>query len=142
MFQGKEWGTVLRFWADDIHGAYRNLIEWQDPSRSARLGRTVGPTMHGASIIMVISLLERLVLDCLRRGAAGPVAEVRLAHSGWRGQLGLSGSWDGWSLLEGVVSLRNCFAHEYGRITARQSQPIQDFPAELAAGGVKVTLVN
>ena len=92
---------------------------------------------------MLVSLLERLVLDLLTaNNPQGQATQVRLQDPAWRGQLNLDVNWDGWRLLDGVVALRHCFAHEFGRVTARQRNAIVSLQADLGAGGVSVTLLN
>ena len=139
MFRGKEWGTVLRFWADGLPSAFRNYSNGEAPDRQERLLKAVAPTLPGAGIVMLISLLERIVLDLLQEVRDESVDQVKLTEAGWRHELGVN-SWDGWDALAGLVALRHCFAHEYGRVTSRQRPHIAAFLAQLEAGLINVTI--
>jgi len=144
MFSGKEWGTVIRFWADNLPSAFKHYAIGEGGDRQQRLETTAGPMIPATGIIMFVSLAERLALDALQahRISIGgdSVDTVRLTDGNMWNELGVDTSWDGWRVISGLVALRHCFAHEYGRVTARQHSNVTTFHSELSSGALTVTI--
>ena len=84
LYTGKEWGTVLRFWADGLQAAYQHYVDGEGVDRQKRLRKTVDPTLHGAGVLMIVSLVERLVLDLIQATQVSAPDTVRLSDAGWR----------------------------------------------------------
>lgn len=92
---------------------------------SHRLSKSVYPAIVGAKVIMVVSLLERLVIDV--ENCPGNTPSTSLVMKDKLLNLGFDKNWYGWEELAGIMSLRHCFAHEFGKITDRQCQKLIGF---------------
>jgi len=101
------------------------------------LPKVVGPVITGTGIVMTVSFLERVILDSLRRSSS-EINWVKLNNDNWRRELGMNLEWPGWPLIDGLTSLRHCFAHEYGRVTQRQLTPLKNLSRDLAAHPIQI----
>ena len=67
--------TTLRFIIDNLPHAVDNMIRAQGKERQERLRESVVPVMLGSSIILGISLLERLVTDIISQTPPSGLAQ-------------------------------------------------------------------
>ena len=117
--------TALRYISDHLQQGVKNEMGVVDNAYSQRLNDSVLPAIIGAKVVMVISLLERLVIDVENmpnnRVSKSHILKDKLLN------LGFNSNWYGWQELDGLMSLRHCFAHEFGKVTKRQQSNIQNF---------------
>ena len=133
--------TALRFWCDNLKHAIDNYLALEVKSeRTTRLQSAVTPMVPGASVVVGISLSERLVMDLVyqEKGGMGIAPRISFGElTTWRSVLGLDPKWYGWHLLVNFIRLRHCFAHEYGRLTEKQDKHIREFLACLKSQAIK-----
>ena len=99
-----------------------------------RLKKSVLPVVMGTKIVMVLSLIERLVIDVEKMPDNVALKSHLLKNKLLN--LGFKEDWYGWYELEGFLALRHCFAHEFGQVTDRQKIPIKEFFDKLNKGEV------
>jgi hypothetical protein len=132
--------TALRFISDNLQPAINNFISLQGKNRQIRLRETVEPVMLGASLILGISLLERLVSDLKSQkphSGASPNPNIPYKKlQDWQSYLNLNPNWYGWHELANFYRLRHCFAHEFGRLSNRQMQHVNNFLKKLLSGSI------
>lgn len=133
--------TILRFIIDHLQTTVDNFISLLGKKQQSRLRESVIPLMPGFSIILGISLLERLVIDLISRTPHSGVAEDPTVPAvgnlrGWQSHLDLDPKWYGWSELGNFIRLRHCFAHEFGHLTNRQEAEVRNFLAKLQRGAI------
>lgn len=139
MLVGREWGVFLRFWSDQFPSVFRNFVHGEGEERGAALTAAVSPVLSGVGIIMIVSFLERQILDELR-ARNSKIKEVKLSNQDWVSVLGVDSTWPGFPLLEALTKLRHCFAHEYGRATNRQSSALASIANQLAANPITLPI--
>jgi hypothetical protein len=124
--------TALRYMSDRLQEGVVNEMGIVDNPYSQRLNDSVLPAIIGAKVVMVISLLERLVIDVENmpnnNASQSHVLKDKLIN------LGFNANWYGWEELNGLMSLRHCFAHEFGQVTSRQKNNIQNFEDAFSKG--------
>jgi len=133
--------TVLRFMIDNLQNAIDNFISLQGRQRKQRIFESVKPAIPGISIILGISLLERLVEDLISQKPHSGISPNQNIPSvgqlrNWQSHLNLDPNWHGWSELGNFFRIRHCFAHEFGRLTTRQKKHIKRFLKELQKGSI------
>ncbi len=126
--------TALRYMSDHLEeGIVNEIGDGIDPY-CQRLQNSVLPVVIGTKVVMVISLIERITIDVENMSGNTPsqshILRDKLVN------LGFDSNWYGWRELEGLLALRHCFAHEFGKVTARQQQPINDFQRDLSNGSI------
>ena len=126
--------TAIRFFLYQLeHGIENEIGDGTDPY-CKRLKESVLPVVHGTKIVMALSLIERLVIQVedlpQNDQHNGHILKNKLIH------LGFEENWTGWLELEGFLSLRHCFSHEFGKVTERQEQPLHNFLTKLNEGTI------
>ena len=130
---------AARFWTDSLPAAVDWILDAGGTSqKAADRRRVVRPMAVGAGIVIAISVIERVVTDCVHSesGAPGPPAPISFSDLSWVNSLGLTLDAHRLDELAAFIRLRHCFAHEYGRVTAKQDADIRTFSARLQAGEV------
>jgi hypothetical protein len=133
--------TVLRFIIDHLQTAVDNFIPLLGEEHQKRLRESVMPVMPGSSVILGISLLERLVTDLISQTPhSGAAEDPTIPTVGnlrrWQSHLNLDPKWYGWSELGNFIRLRHCFAHEFGRLTGKQKAEVENFLTKLQNGSI------
>jgi hypothetical protein len=142
-------GTTIRFICDQLWQTVFDEIGEVEDDRAARLRKAVVPIVPGASIVLAVSYVDRIFYD--RKKTVPPsgqpksplipeVGELRNIQS----HFGLDPCWYGWPELGNFYRLRNCFAHEFGRLTDKQRPHILEFLRALENGEVmeEKTVIN
>lgn len=138
MWHGYEWPVFLRFWTETLDILVRGYAERKDIRSAKLLPEVVSPVIPGIGIVMSVSFLERVILDALReRGSS--ITWVKLNRRDWAEELGMDMSWPGWPLIDVLTRLRHCFAHEYGRATQRQIEPLRKRRIDLEDEPINIT---
>ncbi len=131
----KDVAIALRFWTDNLGHAIETHLDIAQGPEAIHRRSVVMRIVPGASVTVGISLLERLVTDLVHQkqsGGQGAAQPIQLGNIGsWQSTLELDPNWYGWKLLDNFIRLRHCFAHEYGRVTATQNNPLRSFLADL-----------
>lgn len=117
--------TALRYMSDQLENGIVNEINIFSGPRSVRLSTSVLPVVIGAKVVMVMSLLERIVVEVENMPNNTPCHSNDLKEKLMN--LGFDVNWYGWEELKGIVSLRHCFAHEFGKVTERQKSNLKSF---------------
>ena len=128
---------AIRYWADENKSAVNNFLSIAAESEhSIKRRDAVLPTALGAGIVMGVSLLERLANDKLSTIRGEATAIRSMTDLDWVRELGLTLRVGTLEELRNFVRLRHCFAHEYGRATARQLDPLNDYLERLKSGQI------
>lgn len=133
--------TTIRFLCDQLWQTVFDEIGEVEDDRAARLRKAVVPIVPGASIVLAVSYVDRIFYDLKKTvpSAGQPrsplipgVGQLRNIQS----HFGLDPYWYGWPELGNFYRLRNCFAHEFGRITDQQHADVLKFLHALENGEV------
>lgn len=131
--------TIIRFIIDNLPTAVDHFIQGESEERQERFREAVVPAMLGSSLVMTISLLERLVTDIMAlEPDSGVAPDPRIPTVGnlreWARYLDLDPTWYGWNELGNFIRLRHCFAHKFGRLLERHRPHIEAFHRQLEEG--------
>ena len=118
-----------------------NEIGEVDDDRSERLRKAVVPIVPGASIVLAVSYVDRIFYDLKKTvPSARQPRSPGILEVGELGNIqshfGLDPAWYGWQELENFYRLRNCFAHEFGRLTDKQRPHVLKFLRALENGEI------
>jgi len=127
--------TAIRFFLYQLeHGIESEIGDGNHPY-CERLKQSVLPVVHGTKIVMTLSLVERLVIQVEELPENTPFRGHQLKEK--LINLGFDQNWKGWVEIEGFLSLRHCFAHEFGKVTKRQTEPLKGFLGKLHNGEIQ-----
>lgn len=126
--------TAFRYMLNQLEQGIEGEIGDGTEQYCQRLKDSVLPVVLGTKIVMVLSLIERLVINVENM----PDNTVHKSHllKDKLIKLGFKKDWYGWYELEGFLALRHCFAHEFGQVTNRQKKPVEEFFEKLSNGEI------
>ena len=121
--------TALRYFLYKLEQGIEDEIGDGTDPYCKRLEQSVLPVIHGTKIVMALSMIERLVIQVEELPQNTSISDHQLKQK--LINLGFDQNWNSWVEFEGFLSLRHCFAHEFGRLTNRQTQPLNGFLKKL-----------
>jgi len=127
----KNIATAIRYFSDHLEDGIVNEIGDASDPWAKRLRDSVLPAVQGTKIVMIISLLERAIIDTEKTPPNTPHIGSIFDKINNLGFKQINSELDE---LSGLFALRHCFAHEFGKITDRQSKNVRQFYNDLLAG--------
>jgi len=126
---------------DNLHDAFSNFVNLGSAARAAKLRQSVEPAILGTSIVMGVSVLERIcgeLMSCTTNRNTSSTQNVPTVGSlrTWQRHLGLDATWHGWQELGNFIRIRHCFAHVYGKVLQRHRTDLVSFRDRLQSGNI------